>query len=296
MLKIKSNFTLFFFCIALHAESTGYIELGTMAISQKSNTEPMLLHADKSLSSLDGFPLVQKEIDPYLSFEYINTFDDVLLTTTLNEENKLSFRAEGETFGIEAFIRPSDEFKNPYTLYSKRETTLVTETGAGAIYKIPVSDSSSLELAYILSKKNVLDDELGYQMPSLQREGYIHRAQCKWTNDLFKLTTGVFATQKMGSAENHKGADLELSSVYTFDKMLIQGTAKFSHTQYSDINPFFEKTLNQDNLKASLSLEYDYSNEGYYAIAGIMTNRQFSNIPFFDSSKNTLSLGIGRNF
>lgn len=296
MLKIKLTLTIYLFSIALYAKPTGYIELGTMGVLQKSNTEPMLFHTDKALNSLDSSTMIQKEIDPYLSFEYINMFHDTLLTTRLNEENKLSFRAEGDAFGIEAFIRPYDEFKNPYELYSKRETTLVTETGAAVRYKIPLSDSSDLRFAYVLSKKNILDDKLAHQTPSLRRDGYIHRAQCKWTNDFFKLATGVFTTQKMGSAENHKGMDLELSSAYNFDKIQIQGTTKFTHSQYSDINPFFGATINQNNFRASLSSEYDYSKEGYYTIAGIMTNRQYSSIPFFDSSKNVLSIGIGKNF
>lgn len=296
MFLFKISTIIFSLSITLYGESTGYIELGGMAMSQKSNTEPMLFHADKTLTSLDSGPIIQKEIDPYISFQYIKPFQDVTLTTTLNEEDKLSLRAEGDTLGTEVFIRPSYEFKNPYQLYTKRAITLTIETGIGAIYKVPLENNSSLEFAYILSKKNVLDDELGRQIPSLARDGYIHRTECSWTNNFFKLTTGAFSTQNMGRAENHKGADIKVTTVYTVDKIQIFGTATYSHVRYNDINPFFETTRNQNNLKASLSLEYDYSSAGYYAIIGVMSNHQFSNIAFFNESTNALFIGIGRNF
>lgn len=296
MFLLKLLYIIFLLNITLYAEPTGYIELGAMVLSQKSNTEPMLFHADKRLTSLDGGPKGQKEIDPYLSFQYINTFHDMTLTTTLNEEDRLSLRAEGDTLGAEVFIRPSYEFKNPYQLYTARTATLVVETGLGGIYKVPLENNSSLEFAYILSKKDILDDELGRQMPSLARDGYRHRVECSWTNNFFKLTTGAFTTEHMGSAENHKGADIKLSSTYTYDKMQIFGTATFAHVRYNDINPFFNTTREQNNLKASLSLEYDFSSAGYYAIAGVMSNRQFSNIPFFNESINALFIGMGRNF
>lgn len=292
----KSISIVFLLSIALYAQPTGYIELGGMAMSQKSNTEPMLFHADKTLSSRDSGPIVQKEIDPYLSFQYCSSFHDVMATTTLNEEDKLSLRVEGDTLGAEVFIKPSYEFKNPYQMYTKRAATLVVEIGAGAIYKVPLENNSSLEFAYILSKKNVLDDELGRQVPSLQRDGYVHRAECSWNNNFFKFTTGAFTTQNMGSAENHKGADIKLSSAYTLEKMQMYGTVTFAHIRYNDINPFFNATREQNNLKASLSLEYDFSSEGYYTIIGVMTNRKLSNVEFFDESINALFVGMGRNF
>jgi hypothetical protein len=295
LVPFKLLLILFVFSIALYADATGYIELGGIAMSQKSNTEPMLFHADKTLLTLDGGSMSQKEVDPYVSFQYITVLPDMTLTTTLNEEDKLSLRAEGDTLGTEVFIRPSYEFKNPYQLYTKRATTLVIETGIGGIYKVPLEENSSLEFAYSVSQKKVSDDELGRQTPSLERNGYIHRAECSWTNNFFKLTTGAFTTQDMGSAENHKGADIKLTSVYTVDKMQMYGSATYAHIQYNDINPFFETTRTQNNVKASLSLEYDYSAIGYYTIIGVSANRQFSNTPFFNESINALFIGMGRN-
>lgn len=292
MAAFKNISILLLFSRVILADPISYIEIGGMAISQKSNTEPLLFHEEKRLSSLENGPIVQKEVDPYLSFQFINNFHGLQSTMTLDDTDKLSLRMEDDTLGAEVFIRPSYEFKNPYQLYTKRTTTLVMESGAGVIYK----NSSSLEFSYMLSYKDVLDDEIGKQMQSFQRSGYIHRVEGSWKNDYFKLTTGGFLSQNMGNTENYKGADIQLSSAYTIDKIQLYGAAALARRKYEGSNPFFNTVRNQHSLKASFSLEYDFSPVGYYSIIGVMLNRQYSNITFFNESINALFIGIGKNF
>ncbi len=294
--------TRFFFILPLmdhllFADALNYIELGTLALSQKSNTEPMLFHADKSLNGIDGSPMVQKELNPYLNFQYITQKDTHKITTTLNEEDRVSLRAEGKTLGGELFVRPSYEFKNPYELMTPRLSTLALETGASGIYKKLLDNNDSLEWSYTVAHKKVFDDLLGQQIPALQRNGSIHTLNVSWTNRFFKATTGAFTTlHTMGEGENHQGIHLKLSTAYTIDKFQIVATATMTHTQYKGINPFFGTTHNDNSVKGGVSCEYDFSKEGYYLISGVTTHHTFSTLSFFDVSSNAFFVGMGKNF
>ncbi len=293
-----SRFVFFlFFSFPLLADTLNYVEIGAIALSQKSNTEPMLFHADRSLSTLDGSPIVQKEVDPYLSFQYITQRDTQKITTILNEDNRLSLRVEGKTVGGEVFVRPSYEFKNPYQLTTARVSTLALETGASGIYKKSLANNDSVEWSYTVAHKKVFDDLLAQQLPSLQRDGYIHTLNFTWTNPFFKLTTGAFTTlHTMGEGENHQGLHFKLSSAYTINQFQIVASTGFTHTQYNGVNPFFGTSHRNNSFKGGISCEYDFSPKGYYLITGVTTHQTFSTLSFFDVSSNALFVGMGKNF
>lgn len=298
---LKQIGVLLFICLKLSLYATdeepNYIEFGAISLSQKSNITPMNLKENLTISSFNETETTQNEINPYISFQYKYKYNNLSYLTTLDYDQKFSLDIYNDSYGTKIFTKPYFEYKNPYKLNSKRETTYVQDIGIGEYYTLKSNEDSKFDIAYYLSNKELSNDTLAQETPSLKRDGNTHRIEFSTEYEFFKINSGLFITENMGNAENHKGIDLKLSTAYNFENNFqVGGEIGLKHTIYEDINPIFDITNKLDDTKISLYTEYDFPQSNYYLTTGVSLNKQYSNIPFFNESNKNFSFAVGKNF
>ena len=186
------------------------------------------------------------------------------------------------------------EFKNPYALGAKRETTDTNILRSGVSYS--VGERLALSLAYYRDRIDYADDETEEIDEALGRSATIETVAAS-------LRYVYFAFGQERREQTAEGRADSFKAVYGTVSILLPPTLRAStfalsykggKDKYAETHPVFAKTR-EDDVSAGL-LRIDWQSRAWRVLLFYRREVLDSNIDFFDKKQKVLGMEIGYSF
>ncbi|CCN85440.1 conserved hypothetical protein [Vibrio nigripulchritudo SFn27] len=223
---------------------------------------------------------------------------------------ELGYRNElpsGMTWSVAALpsVLQSDVWQDPYQLVGSRKET----KEFGTAYRLQLKKTPlwglNFDLAYgqINIDKETSGSELASGAEKLAREGNVYYSKVEKFLPLSR-TTFLMPSLKYvqrnadGSAMQNTGIGADLTVLMLRGQHQIATTVSYMNRGYDDVNPVFDKTRDDNQLKLFLAYEYqnfmNWENTSLVAFGGY--ENVSSNIDFYDSSNWIVATGLNYSF
>jgi hypothetical protein len=310
--KIISAIALIFMItpsVALAEETdswTGSIGLGAIVINNANNLNPE--GSQKRLDNLDSAADPETTLLPAILPEVTwdagqpDGFKFYLATDPPIEEVGGFALNIGTTYntgkaGIlntSVFFTPFEKaWENPYLTGVNRKETDTTKYG----FRIGLNRimDTGFRAQFVYLNDDVDDDAIGKLVPGLARDGAVYSLNLNYShyvgNNLelrprFSIRTGDYD----GEANSFMKYKVDLEARYMTGKWMIIPRVFYSHSDFEERDPIFDKTRKNDSYGASLMTTYmaPFNWEKWSATCLLSISRGDSNIDFYDTESATI--------
>ena len=192
------------------------------------------------------------------------------------------------------FFTPFEKaWENPYITGMNRKETDTTKYG----FKIGLNRimGTGFRAQFVYLNDDVDDDVIGKLMPDLARDGAVYSLNMNYSyyigNNLelrprFSIRHGEYD----GEANSFMKYKIDLEARYMTGQWLIVPRVFYSHSDFEETNPIFNKTRKNDSYGASLMTTYmaPFNWEKWSATGLLSISRGDSNIDFYDTEATTI--------
>lgn len=293
---------------------SGMVGIGMMVIDSGNNLNP-----DGSKKRLDDLDSGADRETTYLPMILPKATWDVgepegakLYFTTdppIDEVGGFAF-SFGSSFELDAvgildtalFFTPFEEaWKNPYVIGTDREETDTSKYGLRVGMNRIMGSGLRVQLVYL--NDDVDDDDIGELVPELARDGAIYALNLNYSIYLseeieLRPRLSVRYGDYDGEANSFIKYKIDLEARYKTGKWLIAPRLNYSHSDYDQTHPIFDKTRDNDSYGISVMTTYmaplDF--EEWSVAALLALSKGDSNIDFYDTESLTFGGMLNYHF
>ncbi|TIH16508.1 DUF2860 domain-containing protein [Marinifilum sp. JC120] len=210
--------------------------------------------------------------------------------------------AEAGIIDVAAFFTPFEKaWKNPYLTGTDREETDTSKYG----FRIGMNRimGSGLRVQFVYLNDDVDNDVIGQLIPKLARDGSVYSLNMNYSYYIsenlelrprLSIRKGVYD----GEANSFMKYKIDLETRYRTGSLTIIPRIHYSHSDYDETDPMFDKTRNMNSYGISLMTDYkapfsweDWSVSGLFSMS-----KGKSNIKFYDTRSLTFGGMLNYHF
>lgn len=297
-----------------HNSFSGSLSLGTIIIDSGNNLNPE--SSKKNLDSLESAADRKTSVMPGLLSEVtwdVGEPDGVkfYLTTDppIDEVGGFSFNL-GTSYAIEeigiidtaAFFTPFEKaWQNPYITGVDREETDTSKYGFRIGLNRIMGTGFRAQLVYL--NESVDNDTIGELVPELARDGAVYSLNMNYSHYIgekleLRPRMSVRMGDYKGDANSFVKYKFDFEARYKTGQWLLVPRVYFSHSEYDEVDPVFEKTRKNNGYGVSLLTTYiapfDWQKWSVACLVDI--SRGDSNINFYDTESMTVGALLSYHF
>ncbi len=201
-----------------------------------------------------------------------------------------------------AFFTPFEEaWKNPYITGVDREETDTTKYGVRLGLNRILGTGLRVQLVYL--NDEVDDDVIGDLIPDLARDGSIYSVGVNYSfyvgeNLELRPRVSVRKGDYDGEANSFMKYKFDFEARYMTGNWIIVPRVHYSHSEYDETDPIFDKTRDNDsyglNLMTTFTEPFNWENWSVTGLASL--SRGDSNIDFYDTESLTFGVLLNYHF
>jgi len=308
---------------------SGFVNIGAGAANIESNTLAKTLFGsvdlgDNNLDSLYQSPDSETTVIPVVGLEVAYTFastrTQVFMGNQLEDYLRFDFATragirqeigKAGVLGLNLLQSPiaTEVWEDPFVTDSGRISTDRTSSG----YRLIWDKIFGTELQLRYSAKEVdIDDERSGQAEGLSpeersllnRNGDINRFYAEytfnWSNNQHRLTPSIaYADQDLdGAAVAYDSLSLSVNYIYLVNRWRYVINGSYADNKFNEENPVYGQKADSQRYGGSFTVFYyqPFAWKDWLVNAGIVWFEEDSDINFYDSSAQSLSIGMLRRF
>jgi Protein of unknown function (DUF2860) len=293
---------------------SGTIGIGTVVINSGNNLNPD--GSKKRLNNLDSgadretalrpliLPRVTWDVGEPEGIKYYLTTDP-----PIDEVGGFAFHL-GASYEVGkagildtgVFFTPFEKaWKNPYITGVDREETDTTKYGFRVGLNRIMGTGFRAQLVYL--NDDVDDDDIGGVMPELARDGAVYSLNLNYSyyigkNLELRPRVSIRNGDYDGEANSFMKYKIDFEARYKTGQWMIIPRVSFSHSDFEETNPIFDKTRKNDSYGANLMATYmaPFNWEKWSATCLLALSKGDSNIDFYDTEAMTLGMMLSYHF
>lgn len=200
------------------------------------------------------------------------------------------------------FFTPFEEaWKNPYITGIDREETDTTKYGFRIGLNRIMGSGVRAQLVYL--NDDVDDDVIGELIPELARDGDVYSLNLNYSHYVGKKLelrprVSIRKGDYDGEANSFMKYKVDFEARYMTGQWMIVPRVNYSHSDYDETDPIFNKTRENDSYGASLMTTYmsPFNWEKWSATCLMSISKGDSNIDFYDTEAMTFGGMLSYHF
>jgi hypothetical protein len=200
------------------------------------------------------------------------------------------------------FFTPFEQaWENPYITGINRKETDTTKYGLRIGLNRIMGTGFRAQLVYL--NDDVDDDVIGELMPEMARDGAVYSLNLNYSyyvgNNLeLRPRVSIRKGDYDGEANSFRKYKIDLETRYMTGQWMIVPRVYYSHSDFEETNPIFDKTRKNDSYGASLMTTYmaPFNWEKWSTTCLLALSRGDSNIDFYDTEATTFGGVLSYHF
>lgn len=288
-------------CSLFAQEQENYIQLGVGYDKTKDSFSTSNSNTIKTFDEAKSDNATSASIELYYNYQLNHTAS--IYTQLGNGQAKLGTNLDTEFGVFDLGLKgefSGEEWKNPFLLNKKRETTKTNEFGGYIAYELPISEDLQSTLKYEFSKKKYKDDKV---KEVLKRDGSRHIVNLEnsfYTEHLgFFNTLGYERYNAKGDASSYDKYSVDLGVMTPItDDIIISLTTSYAKQKYKKLNPEVNKRVKTDiyGIGAQLTWDTPFNLDRVYTNLSLGYEKEKSNSNFYNKQGTYGLLSVGYRF